>query len=83
MGTIEARLASLEARQPERKPLLILRQIIEPGNLDALPVGTWPAPPYLPAIDALPGEGWEAFSTRVRGMIAHLPAGTAVRVVSR
>jgi len=80
---IERRLQALEARRiAPRAPLLIVRRVVAPGQCDKYPAGTRAAPPYLPAVDRLPSEGWGDFTTRLRGMIAHHPAGTVVRVVS-
>ncbi len=84
MRHVEPRIGALEARhRGMREPLLILRRFVTPGCLDMYPSGTLPAPPHLPAVDRLPGESWEGFSARLGRMIAHLPAGTVVRVTSR
>ncbi|MFZ2652781.1 MAG: hypothetical protein WA210_21995 [Burkholderiaceae bacterium] len=82
---IERRLMALEARDGENEQavLLIVRFIVTPGHLDAEPLGIEAAPPHLPAVDRLPGEGWNDFCERLSGMIAHQPAGTVVRVISR
>lgn len=84
MRHLEPRITALEAwRGAMREPLLIVRRVVSPGYLDLYPSGTLPAPPHLPAVDCLPGESWEDFGARLGGMIAHLPAGTVVRVTSR
>ena len=83
MRSLEPRITALEARHVGIEPLLILRRIVSPGSLDACPMGTLPAPPHLPAVDRLPGESWDDFGARLAGMVAHLPAGTVVRVTSR
>jgi broad specificity phosphatase PhoE len=82
---IERRLGALEARDGgnDRPALLVVRYIVAPGHLDAEPLGIEAAPPYLNAVDRLPGESWTDFAKRLRGMIAHLPAGSAVRVTTR
>ena len=84
MRHVEPRIGALEARhRGMREPLLILRRFVTPGCLDMYPSGTLPAPPHLPAVDCLPGESWEDFRERLGGMVAHLPAGTVVQVMSR
>jgi hypothetical protein len=81
--TIARRLDALEARHGGTEPLLVLLRIVTPGFLDLFPSGTEPAPPWLPAVDRLPGESWDDFGDRLESMIAHLPAGTVVRAISR
>lgn len=83
MPTIERRLDALERKSPQVEPLLIVRRLVTPGFLDVYPPGIASAPPHLPAVDRLPGESWDAFTDRLAGMIAHLPAGSVVQVVSR
>ena len=83
MRNVELRITTLERASPQREPLLILRRAVTPGSLDLYPSGTLPAPPHLPAVDRLQGESWDDFGARLGGMVAHLPAGTVVRVTSR
>ncbi len=84
MRSLEPRITALEASHGNmREPLLILRRAVTPGSLDLYPSGTLPAPPHLPAVDRLQGESWDDFGARLGGMVAHLPAGTVVRVTSR
>ena len=82
---IERRLAALEARlgADEQRFLIVVRFIVSPGHLDAEPLGIEAALPYLPAVDRAPGESWDAFTARLRGMLGPVPAGTVVRVVTR
>ena len=82
--TTARRLAALEARHGVLlEPLLLIRRIVTPGQLDEYPTGTLAAPPYLPAVDRLPGESWNEFCHRLGGMIAPLPSGVVVQVISR
>ena len=84
MRSLEPRITALEASHGNmRDPLLILRRAVTPGSLDLYPSGTLPTPPHLPAVDRLQGESWDDFGARLGGMVAHLPAGTVVRVTSR
>ena len=82
--TTERRLAALEARHGAmRSPMLMLVRLVKAGYLDVFPSGTLAALPYLPAVDRLPGESWDAFGDRLEGMIAHLPSGVVMQVISR
>lgn len=83
MPALDSRITALERTEPKRSPRLILIRAVTPGHLDVYPSGTLPAPPYLPAVDRLPNEDWDAFAARLEGMISHLPAGKVVQVVSR
>ena len=84
MRSLEPRITALEARHGNMtEPFLIILRAVAPGCLDLHPSGTRPAPPHLPAVDRLPGESWDDFGARLAGMVAHLPAGTVVRVTSR
>ena len=83
MRSFDARLSALESGHAGmREPLLIILRAVAPGCLDVHPRGTRPAPPHLPAVDRLPGEGWEDFRARLGAMVAHLPAGTVVTVAT-
>ena len=63
--------------------LLILRFIV-PAEGEADPVGIHAAPPHFPhPVDRSPDEGWEAFISRLEGMLLHRPGGAVVRVVFR
>ena len=64
-------------------PLLIVRFIV-PMQGEADPVGIRAAPPHFPEpVDRLPGESWAAFTSRLEGMLLHLPSRSVVSVISR
>ena len=60
-------------------PMLVMVSFIAPregrpdqGGIDA-------APPHFPApVDRMPGESWDAFTTRLEGRLSHLPGGSLV-----
>ena len=84
-ATIQRRIEALEADgNGNERPLLLVVRFIMPVEGEADPVGINAAPPHFPQpVDRLPDESWEAFISRLEGMLLHRPGGAVVRVVFR
>ena len=84
-ATMQRRIEALEETvKGKERPVVLIVRFIVPMQDEADPVGIEAAPPYFPKpVDRLPGESWEAFTSRLQGMLSHLPGGSFVRVISR
>ena len=79
------RVEALEGRGTGgAKPMLVIVSFVAPREGGPDPVGIDAAPPHFPApVDRMPGESWDAFTTRLEGMLSHLPGGSVVLAFAR
>ena len=74
------RVEALEGRGTGgANPMLVLVSFIAPREGGPDQVGIDAAPPHFPvSVDRLTGESCDAFTTRLEGMLSHLPGGSVV-----
>ena len=69
------RVEALEGRGAGgAQPMLVIVSFLTKREGGPDPVGIGAAPPHFPVpVGRLPGESWDAFTTRLEGMLSHLP----------
>ena len=79
------RVKALEGRSTGgAHPMLVIVSFIAPREGRPHPVGIDAAPPHFAApVDRLTGESWDAFTTRLEGMLSHLPGSSVVLAFAR
>ena len=79
------RVEALEGRGAGgAQPMLVIVSFLSKRGGEPDPVGIDAAPPHFPVpVDRLPGESWDAFTTRLEGTLSHLPGGSVVLAFAR